>query len=126
MLQRGLRVEGDAGFKVHLHLRPLLAEVLKRRGQPLNTAVTLNSDTQFSLLRLVAGLEGAGDLRQDLISQLKQDLPLRRKAQGLTFTHKKTKAKALFQIAELVRKGRLGLMQRGRRRRQRTAVPQRL
>jgi len=51
-----LRVKGHAGVKVHLHLRPLLAEVLKRGGQPLNTAVTLNGNAQFSLLRLMAGL----------------------------------------------------------------------
>jgi len=56
LLQRGLRVERHTGFKIHLHLRPLLAEVLKRRGQPLNTAVALNGDAQFCLLRLVTGL----------------------------------------------------------------------
>jgi len=78
------------------------------------------------LLRLVAGLQRAGDLRQYLIGQLQQDLALRRKAQRLALTHKKSKAEALFQIAELVRKGRLGLVQRGRGRRKRTAVPQRL
>jgi len=39
---------------------------------------------------------------------------LRRKAQRLAFTDKKSKAKALFQIAELVREGGLGLMQRRR------------
>jgi len=121
-----LRVKSHAGVKVHLHLRPLLTEVLKRGGQPLNTAVTLNGDAQFTLLRLMAGLQRAGDLRQHLIGQLQQDLPLRRKAQRLTLTHKQTEAKALFQIAELVRKGGLRLVQRGRRRRERTAVPQRL
>jgi len=80
LLQRGLRVERDAGFKVHLHLRPLLAEVLKRGGQPLNTAVALNGDTQFGLLRFVTRLQRAGDLRQHLIRQLKQNFTLRRKA----------------------------------------------
>jgi len=42
--------------------------------------VTLNGDAQFTLLRLMAGLQRAGDLRQHLIGQLQQDLPLRRKA----------------------------------------------
>jgi len=88
--------------------------------------VALNSDTQFSLLWLVAGLQGAGNLRQHLVRQLQQDLALRRKPQRLTFTDKKTKAEALFQIAELVRKGGLRLVQRGRSRCERTAVPQRL
>jgi hypothetical protein len=37
--------------------------------------------------------------------------PLRREAQRLTFTYKQAEAKALFQIAELVRQGGLGLMQ---------------
>jgi len=77
--QGRLRIKGHAGVKVHLHLRPLLAEVLKRGSQPLNTAVALNSDTQFALLRLMAGLQRAGDLRQHLIGQLQQDFPLRRK-----------------------------------------------
>jgi len=126
LLERGLRVERHAGFKVHLHLRPLLAKVLKRGGQPLNTAVALNGDPQFGLLRLVTRLQRAGDLRQYLIRQLKKNFTLRRKAQRLALTHKKTKSEALFQIAELVRKGGLGLVQRGRRRRERTAVPQRL
>jgi len=88
--------------------------------------VTLNGDAQLTLLRLMAGLQRAGDLRQHLIGQLQQDLPLRRKAQRLTLTHKQTEAKALFQIAELVRKGGLRLVQRGCCRRERTAVPQRL
>jgi len=88
--------------------------------------MALNGNTQFGLLRLVTGLQRAGDLRQYLICQLQQNFTLRRKAQRLALTHKKTKAEALFQIAELVRKGRLGLVQRGRRCRKRTAVPQRL
>jgi hypothetical protein len=54
---------------------------------------------------------GRGDLRQHLVGQLQQDFPLRRKAQRLALTHKETKAKALFQIAELVRQGGLGLVQ---------------
>jgi len=126
LLQRRLRVKGHAGFEVHLHLRPLLTEVLKRGGQPLNTAVALNGDTQLGLLRFVTRLQRAGDLRQYLIRQLKKNFTLRRKTQGLALTHKKTEAEALFQIAELVRKGGLGLVQRGRSRRERTAVPQRL
>jgi len=80
LLQRGLRVERHAGFKVHLHLRPFLAEVLKRGGQPLNTAVALNGDAQFGLLRFVTRLQRARDLRQDLIRQLKENFTLRRKA----------------------------------------------
>jgi len=88
--------------------------------------MALNGDTQFGLLRLVTGLQGAGNLRQYLIGQLEQNLPLRSKAQRLALAHKQTKAKALFQIAELVRKGGLGLVQRGRRRCQGAAVPQRL
>jgi len=88
--------------------------------------VTLNGDAQGGLLRLVAGLQRAGNLRQHLVRQLKQNFALRRKAQRLALAHKKTEAEALFQIAELVRKGRLSLVQRGRCRRKRTAVPQRL
>jgi hypothetical protein len=30
LLQRRLRIKRDAGFEIHLHLRPVLAEVLKR------------------------------------------------------------------------------------------------
>jgi len=80
LLEGGLRIKGHPGFKVHLHLRPTLAEVLKRGGQPLDTAVTLDGDAQSGLLRLMAGLQRAGDLRQHLIRQLQQDLTLRRKA----------------------------------------------
>ncbi len=78
LLQGRLRVEGHAGFEVHLHLRPTLAEVLQRRRQPLNTAVALNGDAQRGLLRLVAGLQRLLDLRQHLLRQLQQDLALRR------------------------------------------------
>jgi len=88
--------------------------------------VTLNGDTQRGLLRLIAGLQCAGNLWQHLVGKLQQNFTLRRKAQRLALTHKKTKAEALFQIAELVRKGGLRLVQRGRRRRERTAGPQRL
>jgi len=80
LLERGLWVKRHAGFKVHLHLRPLLAEVLKRGGQPLNTAMTLNRDAQFCLLRFVAGLQRTGNLRQHLVCQLQQNLTLRSKA----------------------------------------------
>jgi len=73
--------------------------------------VALNGDTQFSLLRLIAGLKRAGNLRQHLICQLQEDLALGGKAQRLALTHKKTKAETLFQIAELVRKGGLSLVQ---------------
>jgi len=75
-----LRVKGHAGFKVHLHLWPSLAEVLKRGCQPLDTAVALNGDAQPGLLGLMAGLQRAGDLRQHLIRQLQQHLSLRREA----------------------------------------------
>jgi len=44
LLQSGLRIEGDARFEIHLHLRPALAKILKRGGQPLNTAMALNGD----------------------------------------------------------------------------------
>ncbi|MNY65635.1 hypothetical protein D3C86_2029390 [compost metagenome] len=64
--------------------------------------MTLNGDAQPRLLRFVARLQRAGDLRQHLIRQLEQHFALRRKAQWLAFAHKQTKAKALFQIAELV------------------------
>jgi len=101
-----------------------MPEILQRRGEPLNTAVALNGDAQPRLLRFVAGLYRPADLRQHLFRQLKQDLPLRRKAQRLTLTHKKPEAEPLFQIAELVRQGRLGLMQRGCRCRQRAAASQ--
>jgi len=70
LLERGLGVKRHAGFKIHLHLRPFSAEVFQRRGQPLNTAMTLNSDAQTSLLRFVAGLQRAVNLRQDLTGQL--------------------------------------------------------
>jgi len=42
LLQRRLRVESDAGFEIHHHLRPALVKVLQRRRQPLNTTVTLD------------------------------------------------------------------------------------
>jgi len=88
LLQRGLRIEGHAGFKVHLHLRPFCTENLQRRRQPLNATVAFDGNTQRRLLRLVAVLKRPADLRQHLIRQLQQDLALRRKAQRLTFTHK--------------------------------------
>jgi len=123
LLQRGLRIEGHARFKIHLHLRPVAAKVLQRRGQPLNAAVAFDGDAQAGLLRLIAGLQRAADLRQHLIGELQQDLALRREAQRLAFAHEQPEAKALFQIAELVRERGLGLVQHGRRRRQRPAVP---
>jgi hypothetical protein len=64
--------------------------------------VTLNGDAQFRLLRFIARLQRGGDLRQYLVGKLEQNFTLRRKAQRLTLTHEQTKAKALFQIAELV------------------------
>ncbi|AKL06981.1 hypothetical protein AB184_17735 [Klebsiella oxytoca] len=88
--------------------------------------MAFDGDTQTSLLRLIAILQGAADLRQHLVGQLEQDFTLRRKAQRLTFTHKQTEAKALFQIAELVGQGGLSLVQGRCRACQRTAVPQRL
>jgi len=84
--------------------------------------VTLNGNAQRRLLRLITRLQRAANLRQDLIRQLQQDFTLRRKAQRLTLTHKKPKAKALFQIAELVGKRGLRLMQRCRGGCQRPAV----
>jgi hypothetical protein len=68
-------------------------------------------------------LQGAADLRQHLIGQLQQDLPCGVK-QRLTFTHKQTEAEALFQIAELVRQGGLGLVQAAAP--ASAAIPQRL
>jgi len=82
-----LRIERDARFEIHLHLRPLLTEILQRGGQPLNTAVTLDGDTQLGLLRFIALLQRSVDLRQYLRRQLQQDLSLRRKAQRLAFTN---------------------------------------
>ncbi|MNP32499.1 hypothetical protein D3C76_1256820 [compost metagenome] len=70
LLQRRLRVKGDARFKVHLDLRIVLAEILQRGRQPLNTAVALDGDAKARLLRFIAGLQRTGDLRQHLISQL--------------------------------------------------------
>jgi len=126
LLQARLRVEDHPGLKVHLYMRPAGAETLQRRSEPLNTAMAFDGDTQPGLLRLIAILQGAADLRQDLIGQLQQDLSLRRKAQRLTFTYKQTEAEALFQIAELVGQGGLGLVQGRRRACQRAAIPQRL
>jgi len=126
LLQSWLRVKGYAGLKIHFDMRPAGAETLQRRGQPLYTAMTLDSDAQTGLLRLVAVLQRAADLRQNLVCQLEQDLPLWGEAQRLTFTHKQAEAKALFQIAELVRQGGLSLMQSCRSACQRPAIPQRL
>jgi len=70
LLQRGLRIEGHAGFKIHLHLRPFRTEIFQRRGQPLNAAVAFNGNAQCRLLRLVAVLKRPADLRQYLIRQL--------------------------------------------------------
>jgi len=44
LLKRWLRIERHAGFEIHLHLRPFRTEILKRRGQPLNAAMTFNGD----------------------------------------------------------------------------------
>jgi len=126
LLQARLRVEDHPGLEIHFHMRPAGAEALQRRGEPLDTAMAFDSDAQPGLLRLVAILQGAADLRQHLICQLEQDLSLRRKAQRLAFAHKQTEAEALFQIAELVGQGGLGLVQGRRSACQRTAIPQRL
>jgi len=74
------------------------------------------------LLRLIAGLQRAANLRQHLIGQLQQNFPLRRKTQRLAFTHKQTETEALFQIAELMGKGGLRLVQRCRSGSQRSAI----
>jgi len=80
LLERGLWVEGNARFEIHLDMRPLGAKTFQRRRQPLNTAMAFNRDTQVGLLWFIAGLQCATDLRQHLIGQLQQDFPLRRKA----------------------------------------------
>jgi len=80
LLQRRLRVEGHSGMEVDLHVRPAGAEILQRRRQPLNTAVTFDSQAQPGLLWFVTVLQGASDLRQHLIGQLQQNFPLRREA----------------------------------------------
>jgi len=87
LLEGRLRVEGHAGLKVHFNLRPLLTEILQRRGQPLNTAMTFDGDAKGSLLRLMARLQRLGYLRQHLVRQLQQDFTLRGKAQRLAFTY---------------------------------------
>jgi len=56
LLKRGLRIEGHARFKIHLNLRPFHAEILKRRGQPLDAAVAFNRNAQRGLLRFITGL----------------------------------------------------------------------
>ncbi|MCB8849332.1 hypothetical protein KPC190_04516 [Klebsiella pneumoniae] len=70
LLQRRLWVEGDAGMEVDLHMWPAGAEILQRRRQPLNTAVTFDSQPQPGLLWFVTVLQGASDLRQHLVGQL--------------------------------------------------------
>jgi len=87
LLERRLGVKRHAGFKIHLHLRPFGAEVFQRRGQPLNTAMALNGDTQTGLLWFVAGLQRAVNLWQNLTGQLQQDLTLWGETQRLTFTY---------------------------------------
>ena len=97
-------------MEVDLHMWPAGAEILQRRRQPLNTAVTFDSQPQPGLLwfvtvrraRAICGSTGWPAVR---------GFPLRSKTQRLALTHKETKAKALFQIAELVRQGGLGLVQ---------------
>lgn len=70
LLQRRLWVEGDAGMEVDLHMWPAGAEILQRRRQPLNTAVTFDSQPQPGLLWFVTVLQGTSDLRQHLVGQL--------------------------------------------------------
>ena len=70
LLERGLRVEGNARFEIHLDMRPLSAKTFQRRRQPLNTAMAFDSQPQPGLLRFVTVLQGAGDLRQHLVGQL--------------------------------------------------------
>jgi len=88
-------------------------EILKRRRQPLDTAMAFNGDTKRGLMRLVTGLQRTANLRQHLIGKLQQDFPLRRKAQRLAFSNKQAEPEPLLQIAELMGERRLGLMQRG-------------
>ncbi|CQU30173.1 Uncharacterised protein [Salmonella enterica subsp. enterica serovar Typhi] len=124
LLQGRLRIKSDAGCEIHFYLRPACTEVFQRRGQPLNTAMTFNSDAQTSLLRFVARLQRTADLRQHLVCQLQQNFPLRRKAQRLAFTHEQAEAKALFQIAELMRQSGLSLVQHRSSSSQRSTIPQ--
>jgi hypothetical protein len=117
LLQRRLRVEGHAGMEVHLHMRPAGAEILQRRRQPLNTAVAFDSERS----RVCCGSLQSCRARRFAAAPdwpAAAGSPLRRKAQRLALTHKQTEAKALFQIAELVRQGGLGLVQGRRRARQ--------
>ncbi|GBU12389.1 hypothetical protein AwEntero_09900 [Enterobacterales bacterium] len=73
--------------------------------------MTFNRDAQRCLMWLVTGLQCLLDLRQYLFRQIQHDLTLWRKAQWLTFTHEQPETQALLKIAELVRQGRLRLMQ---------------
>ncbi len=57
-------------MEVDLHMWPAGAEILQRRRQPLNTAVTFDSQPQPGLLWFVTVLQGASDLRQHLVGQL--------------------------------------------------------
>jgi len=88
LLQGWLRVERHPRFEIHLYLRPAQTEVFQRGRQPLNTAVALNGDPQRRLLRFIAGLQRAANLRQDLICQLQQNFALRGEAKRLTLTDK--------------------------------------
>ncbi|EEQ12983.1 Regulator for metE and metH [Yersinia frederiksenii ATCC 33641] len=51
-------------------------EAIQRWRQPLNTTMTLNGDTQGSLVRFVARLQGLLNLWQYLFCQLQQDFTL--------------------------------------------------
>jgi len=113
LLQRGLRIEGYAGFEIHLYLRPLLIKTFQRWRQPLNAAVAFNGDAKRGLVRFVTCLKRPAYLRQNLLGKLQQNFTLRRESQWLTFTNKQAEPKPLLQIAELMGEGRLGLMQRG-------------
>ncbi|BEH97389.1 hypothetical protein STA22820_01170 [Edwardsiella ictaluri] len=56
LLQRGLGIEGNAGAKIERHLGKQGLKLRQGWRQPLNTAVTLNGQTQRLLRRYLACL----------------------------------------------------------------------
>src|SRR5690606_7437108 len=73
--QRGQGGEEVPGGKIHLHLRPDIAELVYGRHQPLETAVALDGHVQSSGVAPSESLQipfRLADLRQHIVGQPQQ------------------------------------------------------
>ncbi len=105
------RVEVVAAGNVDFHLRPVVAEAVDGRHQPLETAVAFDGHVQAT--RLMADQSrhvalGHAHQRQHLLGQYQQPLPRPGEFDGARLAHEQGGTQALLEILDLVRQGRLG------------------